>query len=82
MTFSLLTIRSHLEAFESVGSAQQQLKVIPEVHINAEPQQLNTQVMNDLREDLPAELLYTEENIKDAVILICLLQKYLVLKDF
>lgn len=80
MNTSVQTIRSTLKAFTPISRAQQEVKAVLELFIPIEAQPPDDHCIESLRQDLGAELLYSNKCIKGATTVFRILRDYLLLK--
>lgn len=75
-------IRNSLQDYHPVSQQLAEFKAALEFYVNRDPQLSNKECIEGLQEDLPVELLYSEDVIRAPTILFRLLRDYIVLKGF
>lgn len=68
-----------LKSFNPLSNAQKEIKALLKLHFNAEPQRANEKILEDVKQDLSLHLLYSDEKIKEPIILFRILTDHLVL---
>lgn len=82
MNNSSKNIKSQLDTFNPVDSGRKEIKQPLQIYINDRFVRSKKDIVEEIKEWISVELLYSDENLKGSVISFRILRNFLVLKRF